>query len=103
MTATSCSSPTGSTARSYRSTPRRVPVGSLYRPRKVAHSTGRFSVGRADTPDASRLLIEVDLASGSIAGVDTLDGAINPFVAEVAFGDLWVLDYGGERDPRIKP
>jgi len=64
---------------------------------------GTLLRGRAYIPDAARRLIEIDLASGSVAVVDALDGALNPFVAEVAFGDLWVLDYGGERIWRIKP
>lgn len=65
---------------------------------------GTVQGGRAYVPDgAARVLVEIDLASGSIAAVDALDGARNPFVAEVAFGDLWVLDYGGERIWRITP
>jgi DNA-binding beta-propeller fold protein YncE len=60
--------------------------------------------GRAYIPDGSaRTLIEVDLAAGSIVAVDQLDGAVNPFVAEIAFGDLWVLDYGGKWIWRITP
>jgi DNA-binding beta-propeller fold protein YncE len=58
---------------------------------------------RAYIPDGSaRTLLEVDLSGSRIATVDRLDGAINPFVAEVAFGDLWVLDYGGKRIWRIR-
>ena len=59
---------------------------------------------RAYIPDGStRVLLEVDLATGSVAAADTLDDAKNPFVAEVAFGDVWVLDYGGQRIWRIAP
>jgi DNA-binding beta-propeller fold protein YncE len=59
---------------------------------------------RAYIPDGdARTLLEVDLASGTIAGVDRLEGALNPFVAEAAFGDVWVLDYGGKRIWRIEP
>jgi len=57
---------------------------------------------RAYVPDGrAGTLVEVDLASLTVAAVVRLDGARNPFVAELAFGDLWVLDYGGERLWRI--
>lgn len=60
--------------------------------------------GRAYIPDGSSgTLVEVDLATDSIAAVDRLEDAVNPFVAEAAFGDLWVLDYGGQRIWRIRP
>jgi hypothetical protein len=59
---------------------------------------------RAYIPDGrAGTVVEVDLASLTIAGVVGLEGARNPFVAELAFGDLWVLDYGGERLWRISP
>lgn len=65
---------------------------------------GTVHDGRAYVPDGSaRTLVEVDLASGAIVEVDRLEGAANPFVAEVAFGDVWVLDYGGKRIWRITP
>ena len=65
---------------------------------------GTVLAGRAYIPDGrGRALAEIDLASGSIAAVDTLPGAQQPFVAEVAFGDVWVLDFGGERLWRIRP
>lgn len=65
---------------------------------------GTILGGRAYIPDGStRALLEVDLATGSIAAADTLHGAKDPFVAEVAFGDVWVLDYGGQRIWRIAP
>jgi DNA-binding beta-propeller fold protein YncE len=57
---------------------------------------------RAYIPDGSaRTMLEIDLTASRLAIVDRLDGAINPFVAEVAFGDVWVLDYGGKRIWRI--
>jgi streptogramin lyase len=60
--------------------------------------------GRAYIPDGTaRTLVEVDLAAGSIDAVDSLDDAVQPFVAEIAFDDVWVLDYGGQRIWRIKP
>jgi DNA-binding beta-propeller fold protein YncE len=46
----------------------------------------------------------VDLgAPGSAVVRYALPGAINPFVAEPAFGDVWVLDYGGTSIWRIRP
>ena len=60
--------------------------------------------GRAYIPDGTaRTLLELDLESGAVAAVDALDEARNPFVAEIAFGDLWVLDYGGQRIWRVTP
>jgi streptogramin lyase len=32
-----------------------------------------------------------------------LPGAVNPFVAEPGFGDVWVLDFGGTKIWRIRP
>jgi DNA-binding beta-propeller fold protein YncE len=59
---------------------------------------------RAYIPDGKAgTLVEIDLATQAIARVDRLDGAENPFVAEIAFGDVWVLDYGGRRIWRIGP
>ncbi len=59
---------------------------------------------RAYIPDGrARTLIEIDLGSQAIAALDDLDGTLDPFVAECAFGDLWVLDYGGKRILRIRP
>jgi len=59
---------------------------------------------RAYIPDGKAgTLVEIDLATRTIALVDRLDGARNPFVAEIAFGDVWVLDYGGQRIWRIGP
>ena len=43
------------------------------------------------------------LGSQTIAALDHLDGTLDPFVAEGAFGDLWVLDHGGKRILRIRP
>lgn len=47
----------------------------------------------------------VDLAGGATAEPVryALDGAVNPFVAEPAFGDVWVLDFGGTVIWRIRP
>lgn len=65
---------------------------------------GTVHEGRAYIPDgAARTLVEVDLVAGRIALVDRLEGARDPFVAEIAFGDVWVLDYGGQRIWRISP
>ena len=59
---------------------------------------------RAYIPDGKAgTLIEIDLATQTISTVDRLAGARNPFVAEIAFGDVWVLDYGGKRIWRISP
>jgi streptogramin lyase len=65
---------------------------------------GTIAGGRAYFPDAgARTLVEVDLATMTIDSVSRLVDAKNPFVAEPAFGDVWVLDYGGERIWRIRP
>jgi streptogramin lyase len=64
---------------------------------------GTVADGRAYIPDSTGTLVEVDLATGSITAVDRLPDATNPFVAEPAFGDIWVLDYGGQRIWRISP
>jgi streptogramin lyase len=46
----------------------------------------------------------VDLSpSGSGVARYALPGAINPFVAEPGFGDVWVLDFGGTTIWRIRP
>ena len=60
--------------------------------------------GRAYIPDGrAGTLVEVDLETDTIGSVEALDDARMPFVAEIAFGDVWVLDYGGRRIWRIKP
>ena len=101
--ATRCSSRTASTARSSRSIPRRIEALDPI-PGAKSPLDGTVLGGRAYIPDgAARVLVEIDLATNQIAAVDTLDGAVNPFVAEIAFGDLWVLDYGGQRIWRITP
>lgn len=65
---------------------------------------GTVREGRAYIPDGkARTLVEVDLATGVIGLVDGLADARMPFVAEIGFGDLWVLDYGGRRIWRIMP
>ncbi len=59
---------------------------------------------RAYIPDGTTgTLVEVDVTDGTIATVSRLESAQNPFVAEVAFGDIWVLDFGGPRIWRIAP
>jgi streptogramin lyase len=42
-------------------------------------------------------------ASGSEVVRYGLPGAVNPFVAEPGFGDVWVLDFGGTTIWRIRP
>lgn len=65
---------------------------------------GTVAGERAYIPDGqARTLVEVDLERLAISAVSRLEGARNPFVAEIAFDDLWVLDYGGERLWRIAP
>jgi DNA-binding beta-propeller fold protein YncE len=60
--------------------------------------------GRAYIPDGKAgTLVEVDLATSVIGRVDDLGDARMPFVAEIGFGDVWVLDYGGRRIWRIEP
>ena len=77
----------------------REPVTGLREP-----LDGTVRAGRAYIPDGRGwALAEIDVASGAIAAVDTLPGAKQPFVAEVAFDDIWVLDFGGERIWRIRP
>lgn len=65
---------------------------------------GTIAGGRAYIPDGKAgTLIEIDLSARTISTIDRLDGARNPFVAEVAFGDVWILDYGGKRIWRVAP
>jgi streptogramin lyase len=61
--------------------------------------------GRAWIPDGSgRRLGVIDLANPSAPVVRyALPNAINPFVAEPAFDDVWVLDFGGTTVWRIRP
>lgn len=55
-------------------------------------------------PDGSRRwVVAIDLSAASLAGIPySLPGALNPFVAEPAFGDVWVLDFGGTTIWRIR-
>lgn len=63
---------------------------------------GTIDGERAYVPDGKAgTLIEIDLTKQTIVTVDRLDGARNPFVAEIAFDDVWVLDYGGKRIWRV--
>lgn len=61
--------------------------------------------GAAWIPDGGgRSVGVVDLAAmGSAVVRYALPGAVNPFVAEPGFGDLWVLDFGGTTIWRIRP
>lgn len=66
---------------------------------------GTVFAGRAWIPEGSgRRVGVVDLAnpSGSVVRY-ALPNAINPFVAEPGFGDVWVLDFGGTTVWRIRP
>jgi DNA-binding beta-propeller fold protein YncE len=66
---------------------------------------GTVFAGRAWIPDGSgRKLGVIDLATPDADPVRyALPGAINPFVAEPAFGDVWVLDFSGTTVWRIRP
>jgi streptogramin lyase len=61
--------------------------------------------GEAWIPEGSARRVGVfGLATPGAAVVRyALPGAINPFVAEPAFGDVWVLDFGGTTIWRIRP
>jgi YVTN family beta-propeller protein len=61
--------------------------------------------GRAWIPDGSgRQLGVIDLANPAAEPVRyALPNAVNPFVAEPAFGDVWVLDFSGSTIWRIRP
>lgn len=55
-------------------------------------------------PDGSRsAVLTVDVATGAVTGDYALPGGRNPFVAEFAFGDIWVLDFGSTKVWRIRP
>jgi streptogramin lyase len=64
---------------------------------------------QAWVPDGSGRLVGVEdltaAASGSPASVVryALPGAVNPFVAEPAFGEVWILDFSGTNVWRIRP
>jgi streptogramin lyase len=66
---------------------------------------GTVFAGKAWVPDGSgKRLGVIDLANPDAAPVRyALPDAINPFVAEPAFGDVWVLDFSGTTIYRIKP
>ena len=60
--------------------------------------------GRAWVPEAGRRAVTVfDLAGAEAPEMLPLPGAINPFVAEPGFGDIWILDFGGRTIYRIRP
>ncbi|MEO8208415.1 MAG: hypothetical protein ABI598_05215 [Chloroflexota bacterium] len=55
-------------------------------------------------PDGSAGTITVlDLNVGAYLARYVLPEAVNPFVAERAFGDVWVLDFGGTTIWRLRP
>ena len=66
---------------------------------------GTVFAGKAWIPDGGgRRLGVIDLANPSADPVRyALPNAINPFVAEPGFGDVWVLDFGGTTVWRIRP
>ncbi|HET7181928.1 MAG TPA: YncE family protein [Candidatus Limnocylindrales bacterium] len=66
---------------------------------------GTVFAGKAWVPDGSgKRLGVIDLANPDAPPVRyALPDATNPFVAEPAFGDVWVLDYSGTTVWRIKP
>lgn len=66
---------------------------------------GTVVAGSAWIPEGSgRRVGIVDLAgSGTEVVRYALPGAVNPFVAEPGFGDVWVLDFGGRVVWRIRP
>lgn len=66
---------------------------------------GTVFAGRAWIPDGGgRRLGVIDLASPDAPPVYyTLPKAVNPFVAEPGFGDVWVLDFSGTTVWRIRP
>jgi hypothetical protein len=60
--------------------------------------------GTAYVPEGSPRKLGVFPVDGSSPVVFyTLPGGVNPFVAEPAFGDVWVLDYGSTKVWRIRP
>ncbi|MEO8462970.1 MAG: YncE family protein [Chloroflexota bacterium] len=48
-------------------------------------------------------VVVMDLPTNTVGATVALPGAINPFVAERARGDVWVLDFGGVTIWRIHP
>lgn len=59
--------------------------------------------GQAWIPEgAGRRVGVLDLDAGTEPVRYALPGAVNPFVAEPGFGDVWVLDYGGSTIWRIR-
>lgn len=65
---------------------------------------GTIIDGVAWIPEGSGRRVGVlDLAAGASQVIHyALPGAINPFVAEPGFGDVWVLDFGGTNVWRIR-
>jgi streptogramin lyase len=66
---------------------------------------GTVLEGKAWIPEGSGGRVGViDIAAGGMDVVRyALPGAVNPFVAEPGFGDIWVLDYGSTTIWRIQP
>ncbi|HJP90019.1 MAG TPA: YncE family protein [Candidatus Limnocylindrales bacterium] len=66
---------------------------------------GTVHAGKVWVPDGSgKRLGVIDLANPDAAPIRyALPDAINPFVAEPAFGDVWVLDFSGTTIYRVKP
>ncbi len=60
--------------------------------------------GQAWIPDGGAGVVRVvDLADATVTSSWPLPGAHQPFVAEPAFEDVWVLDFGGTSVWRIRP
>jgi streptogramin lyase len=68
------------------------------RPHDPGYVGGAFWMPSQLTYDASVL----DAATGDPLGTIDLSGSSNPFVAEEALGDGWILDFGGSVAYRIK-
>jgi streptogramin lyase len=65
---------------------------------------GTVFAGMAWIPEGTGRRVGVlDLAVAGNPVRYALPGATNPFVAEPAFGDVWVLDFGGTTIWRIRP
>jgi hypothetical protein len=62
--------------------------GSAWIPEGTGHRVGVFDVDATSAPEIVRY---------------ALPGSSNPFVAEPAFGDVWILDFGGKTVWRVSP
>jgi streptogramin lyase len=75
------------------------PVGGWIQP-----LDGTVIGGDAWVPDgAARVVRVLDLSAGAVTASWTLPDAVRPFVAEPAFGDVWILDAAGTNVWRIRP